>query len=225
MALCLARPALAAVAASLLLALTGCSPDKAPAPAAETAAQPQPAAEVFDPAALKPPAGAPVALVEFADLQCPACAAANPLLNAAVARYRIPWVRHDFLIPAHNWSRQAAINARWFDLQNRALGDEYRDQVFAGQNTIFTPDALRQFTEKFAADHKIGFPFAVDPQGKLEAEVMADNDLGKRTGIQETPTVFVVTAGGKGAPFVHVRDFRSGLNPAIERALADATGK
>ena len=58
--------------------------------------------QVLDASGLRPPVGARVAIVEFDDLQCPACAAANPALKAAAAQYKIPWVRHDFLIPGHN---------------------------------------------------------------------------------------------------------------------------
>src|SRR5689334_12295565 len=39
-----------------------------------------PTTQVHDPAALKPPAGARVAIVEFEDMECPDCANANPLL-------------------------------------------------------------------------------------------------------------------------------------------------
>ena len=72
--------------------------------------------QILDSAALHPPAGARVAIVEFEDQQCPSCAYNNPLLKTAAAKYKIPWVRHDFLIPGHNWSRYAAIDARWFGL-------------------------------------------------------------------------------------------------------------
>ena len=87
--------------------------------------------KVLDTTALVPPPGARVAIVEFDDLECPTCARFNPLLKQAAANYRIPWIRHDFLIPYHNWSRSAAVYARWFDAKSKALGDEYRDQVFA----------------------------------------------------------------------------------------------
>ena len=101
-----------------------------------------PSIQVLDSFALHPPVGARVAIVEFADLQCPACATANPTLKAAAAKYKIPWIRHDFLIPTHNWSRYAAIDARWFDLKSKALGDEYRDQVFAYIDAEDTPRPL-----------------------------------------------------------------------------------
>ena len=177
--------------------------------------------QVLDASALRPPAGARVAIVEFDDLQCPACAAANPILKAAAAQYKIPWIRHDFLIPYHNWSRNAAINARWFDLKSKALGDEYRDQVFANQNSIYNPDSLAQFTQKFAQGHGIALPFAIDPQGKLADQVNADNALAQRTGIKSTPTIFIVTANSKGAPFTQVMNPAQQLYTTIDRAIAD----
>jgi len=128
----------------------------------------------------------------------------------------------DSLIPAHAWSPIAAVNARWFDLKGNALGDEYRDQVFADQPNLYNnPELLRQFTEKFAQSHGITLPFSLDPQGKLAADVKADTDLGRRTGIDHTPTVFIVTAGGKGPAFVEVQRPQSDLYTMIDQALAN----
>jgi hypothetical protein len=172
---------------------------------------PAPGTQVHDTAALKPPAGARVALV---------CGRANPLLREAAAKYKIPLVRHDFPLAMHNWSFIAAVNARWFDTHSKALGDEYRDQVFANQASIVSPENLLQFTQKFAAGHGISLPFATDPQGKLAELVKADYALGQRVGIEHTPTIWVVTANSKGAPFVEVVD-RSKLYQLIDQALAD----
>jgi protein-disulfide isomerase len=180
--------------------------------------------QVHDPAALKPPPGARVAIVEFEDLECPDCARANPLLKEAAEKYNIPWVRHDFPLPFHAWSFTAAVNARWFDTKSKKLGDEYRDQVFANQPSITSPDVLRQFTEKFARDHGIALPFAMDPQGTLAEEVKADYALGQRIGVEHTPTIWITTASSKGAPFVEVVD-RSKLYELIDQALADTRGK
>ncbi|MGA7110328.1 MAG: thioredoxin domain-containing protein [Terracidiphilus sp.] len=187
-------------------------------------APPSPGTQVHDPAALRPPAGARVAIVEFEDMECPDCSRANPLLREAAAKYNIPWVRHDFPLPFHPWSMQAAVNARWFDTKSKKLGDEYRDAVFAAQLSLGEdPNLLRQFTEKFAADRKIALPFAIDPQGKLQAAVKADYALGQRVGIEHTPTIWVVTANSKGAPFVEVVD-RSKLFQMIDQALEDTKG-
>ena len=181
---------------------------------------PSPGTPVKDASVLKPPAGARVAIVEFEDMECPDCARANPLLKEAAAKYKIPWIRHDFPLPMHAWSSEAAIDARWFDTKSKALGDEYRDQVFANQSTIYSLDKLHEFNQKFAQSHGIALPFAMDPQGKLAGEVKADYALGQRVGIEHTPTIWVVTAGSKGAPFVEVLD-RSKLYQMIDQALAD----
>jgi protein-disulfide isomerase len=162
-----------------------------------------------------------VAIVEFADMECPACANANPYVKAAVAQYKIPWVRHDFIIPYHAWSPIAAVNARWFDARSKGLGDEYRDEVFASQTSIYNPGVLREFTEKFAKNHGISLPFALDPQGKLADAIKADSDLGKRTGITATPAIFVVTSNSKGAPFIEVQHPDTQLYQVIDKALAD----
>lgn len=186
-------------------------------------AQSRPATQILDASALKPPAGARVAIVVFSDLQCPACASANPLLRKAEAAYRIPLVRHDVLIPSHSWSQQAAVNARWFDIRSKALGDEYRDAVFANQSSIYNPAILNQFTGRFARSHSVQLPFSLDPQGKLLAAVQADNDLARRTGIHQTPTIFVVTSNSNGAPFVEVVD-QSKLYQLIDFALSNTRG-
>jgi protein-disulfide isomerase len=179
-----------------------------------------PTTQVHDPAALKPPVGARVAIIEFEDMECPDCARANPLLRDAATKYNIPWVRHDFPLSFHPWSFQAAVNARWFDLKGKKLGDEYRDAVFANQPSITSLEVLRTFTEKFATDHKLALPFALDPEGKLTAEVKSDYALGQRVGIEHTPTIWVTTSQSKGAPFVEVVD-RSKLYQLIDQALAD----
>jgi protein-disulfide isomerase len=184
---------------------------------------PPPGTQVHDPSALKPPAGSRVAIVEFEDMECPDCARANPLLREAATKYSIPWVRHDFPLPMHAWSFNAAVNARWFDTKSKKLGDEYRDAVFANQPSIVTPDVLRQFTQKFAQDRGIALPFAMDPQGSLAGLVKGDYALGQRIGIEHTPTIWVTTANSKGAPFVEVVD-RTNLFELIDQALADTRG-
>ncbi|HWG19485.1 MAG TPA: thioredoxin domain-containing protein [Terracidiphilus sp.] len=193
------------------------------APSARAQFNPPPAGtQVHDPAALKPPAGARVAIVEFEDMECPDCSVANPLLKEASEKYHIPWVRHDFPLSFHAWSFQAAVNARWFDQKGgKKLGDEYRDAIFANQRSFGDdPSRMDAFTQQFASDHHIAFPFNVDPQGKLTAEVKADYALGQRIGIEHTPTIWVVTDHSKGAPFVEVVD-RTKLFQLIDQALED----
>jgi len=182
-----------------------------------------PTTPVHDASALKPPPGARVAIVEFYDLECPDCARANPLLIQAAAKYNIPWVRHDFPLPMHNWSFQAAVNARFFDTKSKTLGNDYRDQVFANQPSIETPDELQQFTQRFASGHGVALPFAIDPMGRLTQLVKDDQALGNRIGIEHTPTIWIVASAPGAPPYVEVVD-RGRLFQLIDQALAETRG-
>jgi protein-disulfide isomerase len=160
-------------------------------------------AQTVDPA-LRPPKGSQVAIVVFEDLECPQCRRSAPTVQQASRNYKIPVVRHDFpLGRMHPWSMDAAIMAHYFDSHSRQLGLEFRDYIFQHQPEIF-PANLRQFGDKFAADHKVDLPFVIDPQGKFAAEVAAERDLGIRLGVHQTPTIYVVSSKGK--PFVEVTD-------------------
>ena len=84
---------------------------------------------------------------------------------------------------------------------------------------------LRQFTEKFAAAYHISLPFAIDPEGKLAAEVRADTELGRRTGIDHTPTVFIVMASKKGPRYIEVDHPQQDLYRTIDQALAETRSR
>jgi len=161
-------------------------------------------AQTVDPA-LRPPKGAQVAIVVFEDLQCPDCRRAAPLLEEAGKTYKIPVVVHDFPLPMHNWSYDAAVIARYFDTRSKQLGSDFRNYIFEHQPEI-TPPTLRAYAEKFATDHKVELPFVVDPQGKLAEGINQDKNLGQRVGINHTPTIYVVSNKTQGKPFVEVVD-------------------
>jgi protein-disulfide isomerase len=176
-------------------------------------------------AALKPPPGSHVALFEFADLQCPKCAQENPLLKDASAKYRIPWLRHDFLIPYHNWSTQAAVNSRWFDAQAKHLGNDYRDTIFVNQRSIETASDLNQFTANYAKQHGIALPFAIDSQGVLLNAVKNDIALAGSLGVHQTPTLWIVTdRTGGAAPYTEVTDFNK-LYVMLDTITAQTSSK
>jgi len=144
-----------------------------------------------DNSALRPPAGAKVAIVVFEDLECPSCSSAEPVIKAAQQSEQVPLVRHDFPIPQHKWSADAHVFARYFDTVSPALGEEYRHWVFSNQRSI-NKSNLRDMTNKFAAEHKSSLPLFVDPTGQLKAKVTADFNLGQQLGVNQTPTIYVV---------------------------------
>jgi protein-disulfide isomerase len=183
---------------------------------AQTSMPPNQVTNFRDTSMLKPPAGAKVAIVEWEDLECPACARAFPIVHSAVDKYKIPLVRYDFQINGHIWSHEASLFARYLqDKVSADLATDYRRQVFASQFRIASKDDLDRFTQQFFASHGKQLPFVLDPQGQLEKEVDADKDLGLKLGLSETPTLVVVTPRG----WIQVKDVMQ-LYEAIDKAEA-----
>src|ERR1700679_2129909 len=171
-----------------------------------------------DTSMLVPPPGVKVAIVEWEDLECPACAHAFPFVHMAIDHYKIPLVRYDFLIPGHLWSRVAAINARYLqDKVSLDLATQYRREVFASQFKIASQDDLNRFTQEFFTKHGKQLPFVIDPTGELAREVEKEVALGDKLGLRETPTIVVVTPRG----WIQVKDV-SDLYQAIDQAEAMA---
>jgi protein-disulfide isomerase len=153
----------------------------------------------------RPPKGSQVAIVVFEDLECPMCRRTAPLVEQASKTYKIPVVRHDFPLPMHPWSYQAAVFARYFDTHSKELGNQFRDYIFENQLEVNVQN-LRSYAEKFATAHKVDLPFIIDPNGKLAAQVNADRDLGKAIKLDHTPTVYIVSSRNPSRPYVEVKD-------------------
>jgi len=173
-----------------------------------------------DTSMLKPPKGSKVAIIVFEDLECPQCARAAPMLHDAAKKYNVVLVQHDFPLRQHPWSYQAAVNARYFDSKSEKLGDEYRLYIFANQNSI-TKQNLQGITEKWAADHKVEFPFMVDPSGQLSGKVDADRGMGQRIPLDHTPTIYIVTESGHGTEVSEVKDLND-LYQMLDEAVKKA---
>src|SRR5271167_1483624 len=150
-----------------------------------------------DTSMLRAPAGVPVAIYEFEDLECPACAHAFPIVHAAVDKYKIPLIRKDFPLKMHIWSFDAAVIARYIqDKISPQAAEEYRRAVFANQQSIASKEDLTAFTQKYFQSHGRMMPMIIDPNGLFTAEVRADQTLGERINLHQTPSIFVVTQKG-----------------------------
>ncbi len=194
---------IALYAAGLFIALPLCAPA-----VAQTAFK--------DTSMLRAPAGARVAIIEFEDLECPACSHAFPIIRAAAQHYKIPLLHHDFPLRMHIWSRDAAITARYLqDKLSFQAAEDYRRAVFASQSAIASKEDLQNFTRRYFQSHGQAMPFVVDPTGQFAREVQADYQLGERIGLTQTPTVFVVTPKN----WVEVTDINK-LYQTIDAALA-----
>jgi protein-disulfide isomerase len=186
---------------------------------AQFSAPPNTANNFKDTSMVKPPVGAKVAIYEFEDLECPACAHAAPIVHAAIERYKIPLVRHDFPLKMHIWSFDAAVTARYLqDKVSPKVAEDYRRDVFANQTAIASKDDLQNFTRKWFQSHGQNMPFVMDPAGLFTQEVKSDYTLGERIGLTQTPTIFVVTQKA----WIQVTDV-SQLYSTIDTAIAQTS--
>jgi len=167
---------------------------------------------------LKPPPGAKVAIVSFEDFECPDCARAHPLLLEMAKQYNVPLVRHDFPLPQHPWSMQAALINRYIESKDPKLAAQYRDEVYSNQPQFGEEaEKFSQWVTQWGASHGMPLPFVIDPTGKFKQAIDADRDLGRRINIDHTPTIYVVSSNRVQEPFVEIAD-RAQMGEKIEEA-------
>lgn len=172
-----------------------------------------------DTSSFKPPAGAKVAVIEYEDLECPACAHAFPMVHAAVNHYHIPIEEYDFQIPGHAWSHDAAIFAHYLKAKvSPEIAEQFRRETFASQYRIASKDDLHNFEESFLKARGKQMPFVVDPTGQYDREVNATTAAGQKIGIIETPTIIVVSP----SHWIQVKDPQE-MYAAIDQAQAEAS--
>ena len=153
-----------------------------------------PPAQFRDTSVLKPPPGADVAVLEWEDLECPACAQAFPIIHSAVASAGVQLIERDLLIRDHIWSSAAARYARYLnDKVSSSLAIQYRREVFASQSNLASREDLESFTQAFFQRAGIHIPSVLDPDGQIQKEIDLDIELAKKLGVRHTPTIVVVT--------------------------------
>lgn len=185
---------------------------------AQTSVPPNQVSNFRDTSSFKPPAGAKVAVIEYEDLECPACAKAFPSVHAAVSHYHIPIQENDFQIPSHAWSHDAAIFAHYLKAKvSPEVAEDFRRQTFANQYRIASKDDLHNWEQQFMTQHGKQMPFVVDPTGQFDREVNATTAEGQRIGVNQTPTIIVVTP----TRWIQVTDPNE-MYAAIDQAEADA---
>jgi len=135
----------------------------------------------------KGPENAKVTLVEFADYECPHCAAAAPVLAQALEQN--PDVRlcfKHFPLPSHDnafAASQAAVYA-----QRNGKFWELHELLFANQQRL-SPQVIRELVQQVGLDPQ-GLVQAVQ-KGDLAENVEKQRAEGRALGIMGTPTIFV----------------------------------
>ena len=106
----------------------------------------------------------------------------------------MPLLRHDFPLPAHIWTFEGAVCARYIqDRINPQLAAQFRTDVFASQALFANRDDIDRYFRSWLQQHGQKPPMAIDPDGKLNREVGDDLQFGKSLNVEYTPTIIVVT--------------------------------
>ena len=139
------------------------------------------------------PKDAPVTIVEFGDLQCPACKAAQPTIEALVAAEpNARFVFQNFPLEMHNW---AAKGAAYADCVGHASNDafwKFVSKTYETQSDITAENAdekLAAIADGAGVKGADMAACAVKPETK--AHVDASLALGKSVDVTGTPTLFI----------------------------------
>src|SRR5215469_6252619 len=149
------------------------------------------AQEVTGPA--RGPKDARVMIVEFGDLQCPACKAAQPVIEGLVASEpNARFVFENFPLEMHNW---AAKGAAYADCVGRTSNDafwKFISKAYETQPEITAENADEKLTAVADGSGVKGADIAACAS-KPETKVHIDTSiaLGKSVDVVGTPTLFI----------------------------------
>jgi protein-disulfide isomerase len=141
----------------------------------------------------KGPKDSPVMIVEFGDLQCPACKQAQPAIEALVASEPTArFVFQNFPLEMHNW---AAKGAAYADCVGKASNDafwKFVSKTYDTQADITAENVDEKLTAIADASGVKGSDIAAcAATPATKADVDASLALGKEVNVTGTPTLFI----------------------------------
>jgi protein-disulfide isomerase len=139
------------------------------------------------------PKDTPVTIVEFGDLQCPACKAAQPAIEGLIAAEpNARFVFQNFPLEMHNW---AAKGAAYADCVAQASNDafwKFIAKTYETQSDITAENADQKLTALADGAGVKGADIAAcASQPATKARVDASTALGKSVNVNGTPTLFI----------------------------------
>ena len=139
------------------------------------------------------PKDSPVTIVEFGDLQCPACKAAQPTIEQLVAAEpNARFVFQNFPLEMHNW---AAKGAAYADCVGKASNDAFWKFITKTYETQAEITAENVDVKLTAIADQVGVKgssiaaCAAKPETKTSVD--ASVALGKAVDVNSTPTLFI----------------------------------
>lgn len=142
------------------------------------------------------PTNAPVALVEYSDVQCPYCKVAHDLLKENLMKTygeKVRWVSKHFpLRNIHPWSYDAALAITCGGQQSPKGFFAMQDAYFENQKKI-KPEDFKEKTLEFAKKAGLNTKRFTRCLDKKESARLVDADIheAEHLGVNSTPTIFI----------------------------------
>jgi len=167
---------------------------------------------------LRGPANAPATIVEFSDLQCPHCKAAQPAVDKLLAEEpNARFVFQPFPLPSHDWAAKAAAYGDCVGRANNEAFWKFVDAVYNAQSDITQANADEKLTA-IATQSGVKGADAAACAAKPETKTRIDRsvELGKAVDVTGTPTLFI---NGRKISSI------SGTPPEILKAMVEFAAK
>lgn len=167
---------------------------------------------------------ASVQLVEYADFQCPGCAAFHPIVKQLMKDYadKVYYAYRYFPLPQHPHAKIMADAAEAASKQGKFF--EMHDLIFSNQTSWTTLSSVNQIISGYAT--KLGLnttQFQADMSAKATKDrIESDYQGGVAYGVNSTPSFFV--NGVKIALPKSLADFKSVIDQAALSAKATTNG-
>lgn len=139
------------------------------------------------------PADAPLTIVEFSDLQCPHCKAAQPVVEKLLAdNPNARFVFQNYPLPMHDWAVKAAGYSLCVQQQNPQAFWKFVQAVYDAQESITAANADAKLTE-IATSSGVNGQTAAACSATPQTKSAVDQSLalGKEAGVTGTPTLFL----------------------------------
>ncbi|HEY7617858.1 MAG TPA: thioredoxin domain-containing protein [Terriglobales bacterium] len=139
------------------------------------------------------PANSPVTIVEFSDLQCPHCKAAQPAVEKLLGEEpNARFVFQPFPLPSHDWAAKAAAYGECVGQAENAAFWKFIDGVYNAQAEITQANADEKLTA-IANDAGVKGADMAACAAKPEIKTRIDRsiELGKAVDVTGTPTLFI----------------------------------
>jgi protein-disulfide isomerase len=141
---------------------------------------------------------APITIEVFSDFQCPACKrnyeeTLRPVIENYVAAGKVYLVHHDFPLPVHSHSREAA---RWVNAAAQVgKFEKVEAALYAKQETWAANGNIEAVVATVLTPAEMKRVRQLVESGQLDAVIDRDVALGQSRRVASTPTLFVIKGG------------------------------